>query len=215
MRVRRIPGASEQLQKSPYVIDAPEQYRGHWKQKVQSKMIHIELGMGRGRFIIEMAQKNPQVHYIGIEKYDSILIGALERLENREEPLISNLNFLNVDGERLEDIFEEGEVGRIYLNFSDPWPKERHKKRRLTHHRFLERYLKILSPVGDLHFKTDNKDLFLFSVEEFKSHMWTLNNVTHDLYQSDFLEGNIATEYERRFLSQGKPIFRLEAARPR
>lgn len=214
MRVRKIPDADEQIRKHPKVILAPTDYRGQWKQKLGSQTIHMELGMGRGKFIIEMAQNNPSIQYIGIEKYDSILVGAFERLETMDKNEVDNIHFLNVNGEDLEEIFAKGEIQRIYLNFSDPWPKERHKKRRLTHQRFLDRYVKILDPEGEVHLKTDNESLFLFSLEELKSHGWAVKNVTFDLYQSEFLLGNIATEYENRFVSQGKPIFRLEAMPP-
>ncbi|NLL70091.1 MAG: tRNA (guanosine(46)-N7)-methyltransferase TrmB [Epulopiscium sp.] len=211
MRVRKIPGAIDKIQQHPQVITQPQKYWGCWKQHFENKPIHLEIGMGRGQFLIEMARQNPHIHYIGIEKYDSILIGALDKLEGCTIP---NLSLLNVNGEHILEIFHKSEIQQIYLNFSDPWPKQRHQKRRLTHRNFLEKYAFVLEAEGNVHVKTDNEAFFLFSLEEFEHCDWTLKNINYDLHNSSFASTNVMTEYEQRFLNQGKPIYRLEAKRP-
>ena len=169
MRLRNIPGAKEAIQESKYVVHQPQKQKGRWKQAFASDQpIHIEVGMGKGRFLMDMARLHPEINYVGIEMYDSVLLRALqkrEELENNGETL-SNLLFMCVDASNLPDIFEKEEVSRIYLNFSDPWPKARHGKRRLTSREFLARYDQILKKDGTLEFKTDNRPLFDFSLEE-------------------------------------------------
>ena len=168
--------------------------------------------MGKGKFIIDNAIKNPNINYIGIEKFSSVLVRAIERKEANENDL-SNLVFLRFDAEYIEEVFEKEEVDRIYLNFSDPWPKDRHAKRRLTSKEYFKRYDNILSKEGKVIFKTDNKDLFNFSLEQIEIAGWTLINKTNDLHNSEYVKENIMTEYEERFVKEGIAINRLETMR--
>lgn len=211
MRLRNVPGARETIIESYFSIQEPKTYRGKWEEEFGNKNpIHIEVGMGKGRFILEMAERNPEINYIGIEKYSSVLVRAVEKTEEFEG---KNLRLIRMDAEEIEEVFAPGEVGRIYLNFSDPWPKDRHAKRRLTSTRFLERYHHILVPEGRVIFKTDNRDLFDFSLEQIKEAGWILENCTYDLHNSEFNEGNVMTEYEEKFSAKGNPICRLTAFR--
>ena len=211
MRLRNVPGARETIIENQFSIQQPEQMKGKWHEVFQNDHpIHIEVGMGKGQFIIEMARRNPEVNYIGIEKYSSVLVRAGEKLEDFEQ---DNLRLIRMDAENIEEVFDKDEVDRIYLNFSDPWPKDRHAKRRLTSTRFLERYDNILTPEGRVMFKTDNKDLFDFSLEQVEEAGWILENHTYDLHHSEYNEGNVMTEYEEKFSAKGNPICRLVAYR--
>lgn len=211
MRLRNVPGAREAIIENKFSIQQPEQMKGKWAEVFQNDHpIHIEVGMGKGQFIIEMARRNPEVNYIGIEKYSSVLVRAVEKLEDFEQ---DNLRLIRMDAENIEEVFDKDEVDRIYLNFSDPWPKDRHAKRRLTSTRFLERYDNILTPEGRVMFKTDNKDLFDFSLEQVEEAGWILENHTYDLHHSEYNEGNVMTEYEEKFSAKGNPICRLVAYR--
>ena len=211
MRLRNVPGARETIIENQFSIQQPEQMKGKWAEVFQNyHPIHIEVGMGKGQFIIEMARRNPEVNYIGIEKYSSVLVRAVEKLEDFEQ---DNLRLIRMDAENIEEVFDKDEVDRIYLNFSDPWPKDRHAKRRLTSTRFLERYDNILTPEGRVMFKTDNKDLFDFSLEQVEEAGWILENHTYDLHHSEYNEGNVMTEYEEKFSAKGNPICRLVAYR--
>lgn len=211
MRLRNVPGARETIIENQFSIQQPEQMKGKWAEVFQNDHpIHIEVGMGKGQFIIEMARRNPEVNYIGIEKYSSVLVRAVEKLEDFEQ---DNLRLIRMDAENIEEVFDKDEVDRIYLNFSDPWPKDRHAKRRLTSTRFLERYDNILTPEGRVMFKTDNKDLFDFSLEQVEEAGWILESHTYDLHHSEYNEGNVMTEYEEKFSAQGNPICRLVAYR--
>lgn len=212
MRLRNIRGADEAVKSSIYCIQNPTTNKGKYHNLFNNQNpIHIEIGMGKGRFIMELAKENPSVNYIGIERYTSVLLRALQKME--EQPL-PNLRFLCVDAAELPDIFASNEISRIYLNFSDPWPKDRHAKRRLTSSAFLSRYDKFLSKDGHIEFKTDNQGLFDFSIEEIPASNWKITTCTRNLHQ-DFLlnEGNIMTEYEEKFSSIGNPIFKLIASR--
>jgi tRNA (guanine-N7-)-methyltransferase len=209
MRLRNVPGAREEMAVNKYVVQSPEDNKGRWREFFgNSNPLHIEIGTGKGQFIIKLAEQNPDINYIGIEKFSSVLIRAVEKQEKMELP---NLVFLRFDAEDIEEIFAEGEVDRIYLNFSDPWPKDRHAKRRLTSTRFLARYEKFINPKGYVAFKTDNRALFDFSLEQVQEAGWELRDVTYDLHNSEFNEGNIMTEYEERFSAMGNPICRLVA----
>ena len=173
--------------------------------------IHIEVGMGKGRFIIDMAKLHPEINYIGIEKYSSVLVRAIEKQTIEQLP---NLVFIRMDAEAIENVFEKDEVAYIYLNFSDPWPKDRHARRRLTSVQFLNRYVNFLAADGGLTFKTDNRPLFDYSVETIsETSPWKLKDVTYDLHNSEYAEGNIMTEYEEKFSGKGMPIHRLVAYR--
>ena len=213
MRLRNIQGAKEVIANSSWVVQEPEEKKGNWKAVFgKEQPLHIEVGMGKGRFLMDMAKLHPEINYIGIEMYDSVLLRAVQKAESLEEPL-SNLLFLRMDARDFPEVFEKGEVGRIYLNFSDPWPKDRHAKRRLTSHEFLERYEKILPEEGLVEFKTDNRDLFEFSLEEIRNAPnWTLNAYTYDLHNNEEMNrGNVMTEYEEKFSSVGNPICKLIA----
>ena len=212
MRLRNVPGAREAIAASMYCYETPEEKKGLWYQQFGNQNpIHIEIGMGKGRFITELAMKNPQINYIGIEKYSSVLLRALEKQEELQLP---NLCFIRMDAEDICKIFAPGEVARIYLNFSDPWPKDRHAKRRLTSLQFLARYKQIIHPSGNLEFKTDNTDLFQFSLETAESAPdWNLIAFTHDLHHDPMNEGNIMTEYEEKFSSKGNPIYKYIISR--
>lgn len=208
MRLRNIKGSKEFIAASPYVVQEPEVYKGRWSELFHNEHpLHIEIGMGKGQFIHQLAEQNPEINYIGIEMYSSVLYRALEK---REQSELDNLYFLRFDAKYLCDIFAADEVSRIYLNFSDPWPKDRHAKRRLTSTGFLEIYDQILKKDGYVQFKTDNRDLFDFSVETVnESSCWKIKELTYDLHHSEFLPGNIMTEYESRFVAEGKPICRF------
>lgn len=208
MRLRNIKGSKEFIASSPFVIQTPEEYKGKWSSLFQNdNPIHIEIGMGKGQFIHQLAEQNPDINYIGIEMYSSVLYRALEK---RAEVDLNNLYFLRFDAKYLSNIFDKGEVERIYLNFSDPWPKDRHAKRRLTSNNFLQIYNTVLKKDGFIQFKTDNRDLFDFSVDTVnESSLWHIDEITYDLHNSEFLPGNIMTEYESRFVAEGKPICRF------
>lgn len=212
MRLRNIKGADEAVEKSIYCIQNPQEQKGHWNFLFSNNNpIHIEIGMGKGKFIMELASKNPDINYIGIERYTSVLYRALQKME--AEPLF-NLKFLCLDAKILPEIFSPGEIDKIYLNFSDPWPKERHAKRRLTSGVFLSYYDAVLSPKGSLEFKTDNKDLFTFSMEEIPENGWKINASTTDLHRDISMNReNIMTEYEEKFSAMGNPIYKLIASR--
>lgn len=212
MRLRNIPGADEAIADSPHCIQEPMAEKGRWHLIFGNENpIHIEIGMGKGQFIMQLAKEHPDINYIGIERYSSVLLRALQKMEI--EPL-PNIRFLCMDASIITEVFDEEEVAKIYLNFSDPWPKERHAKRRLTSRQFFERYDKILARNGVVEFKTDNDDLFAFSMEEVAEAGWTLDAHTFDLHHDPVLnEGNVMTEYGEKFSSLGHPIHKLIARR--
>lgn len=208
MRLRKDPRAEQYLQESEMVISNPEEYKGKWHELFgNNKEIHVEFGMGKGGFIIEMAKQNPHINYIGVEKFETVVYKACKKAER--EGTTSNLRYLSYNVADCMEIFEKGEVGRIYLNFSDPWPKNRHANKRLTSYRFLEKYEHILDSEGEINFKTDNKGLFEFSLNQLSESDWKMKNISLDLHASN-MEGNVMTEYEERFSSMGMPIYRLE-----
>ena len=217
MRLRNIPGAQDAILESPYVVQEPQTKKGHWTEVFEKKQpLHIEVGMGKGRFLMDLARLHPENNCVGIEMYDSVLLRALQKREELEEKgeVYSNLFFMRVDARLLPEIFEKGEADKIYLNFSDPWPKARHAKRRLTSREFLARYDKILVPDGKVEFKTDNKDLFEFSLEEVKEAGWNLEAFTFDLHHNEeMVQGNVMTEYEEKFSSMGNPICKMVISR--
>ncbi|MGH2085678.1 tRNA (guanosine(46)-N7)-methyltransferase TrmB [Enterococcus faecium] len=209
MRVRNRPGAAEMLAAHPnFVISDPTLWKGKWNELFENDHpIHIEIGMGKGQFITGMAKVHPEINYIGVEMQVSVVSIALDKLI--EQPL-PNLRLLHVDGSALTEYFADSEVDQIYLNFSDPWPKKRHEKRRLTYKTFLAVDEQILRPNGEIHFKTDNQGLFEYSLASFSQYGMILKQVWLDLHQSQF-EGNIMTEYEEKFSSKGQRIYRVEA----
>ena len=213
MRLRNIRGSKDVIASCPFVVQEPESCRGRWAEIFGNENpIHIEVGMGKGRFLMDMAVLHPEINYVGIEMYDSVLLRAVQKREKLETE-IKNLFFIRMDARQLPEVFAEGEVDRIYLNFSDPWPKDRHAKRRLTSDRFLDVYDKILQPDGIIEFKTDNQDLFRYSLESIPEAGWQVTSHTFDLHHSDMAEGNVMTEYETKFSAEGKPICKLTARR--
>ena len=212
MRLRNITGSREVIAENEFVIHDPEKRRGQWKSVFgNDRPIRLEIGMGKGRFLMTLAAQHPEINYLGIEKYSSVLLRALQKME--EDPL-PNLRFIRMDAEYITDVFAEEEIDRIYLNFSDPWPKDRHAKRRLPSRQFLERYDQILKKDGIIEFKTDNLGLFDFAVEEIAETKWKIDAVTYDLHHDEkMMEGNVMTEYEERFSSQGNPICKYVISR--
>lgn len=212
MRLRNVTGSREVIAESDYVVHEPQQYKGKWKELFGNENpIRIEIGMGKGRFIMDLARMNPQINYIGIEKYSSVLIRGIQKME--QDPL-PNLYFIRMDAEEIVDVFGSEEVEKIYLNFSDPWPKDRHAKRRLPSREFLHRYDEILKKDGNLEFKTDNHDLFQFALEELEPAGWHLDEVTEDLHHDEkMMQGNVMTEYEEKFSSKGNPIYKYVISR--
>lgn len=212
MRLRNIPGAGEAVAGSAFCIQNPKEYKGAWKEFFgNDHPVHLEIGMGKGQFLMALAEASPDINYIGVERYTSVLLRAVQKMD--ENPL-PNVHFLCMDAEILPELFEKGEIERIYLNFSDPWPKERHAKRRLTSSAYLARYEQILSADGCIEFKTDNQDLFTFSLEEIENApAWKLDASTRDLHHDPVLNaGNIMTEYEEKFSGMGNPICKLVAS---
>ena len=207
MRVRNITGSREVIAESPYVVqeELQPQVAGTWHTLFgNNNPIHIEIGMGKGKFIHTMAKLHPDINYVGIEKYSSVLLRAIQKMEEEELP---NLKFLRMDAEDIATVFAPGEVDRIYLNFSDPWPKDRHARRRLPSREFLARYDVILKKEGRIAFKTDNRDLFDFAVEELEPAGWKAEVITYDLHGDEkLMEGNVMTEYEEKFSAMGNPI---------
>lgn len=208
MRLRNIPGSREAIAASEYVVreDVMRDKKGRWHEVFGDRNpLYLEIGMGKGRFITELAQRHPDRNYVGIEKYSSVLLRALKKRGENER--LTNLMFLRMEAEDLTDVFGEGEVAGIYLNFSDPWPKDRHAKRRLPSREFLARYDYVLVPDGRVEFKTDNRTLFGFALAEAEAAGWIAEQYTFDLHHDEeMMRGNIMTEYEERFSAQGNPI---------
>ncbi|HEL1639310.1 tRNA (guanosine(46)-N7)-methyltransferase TrmB [Streptococcus suis] len=209
MRVRNRKGAPELLANNPqYVILNPEDCKGRWTEIFgNDNPIHVEVGSGKGRFVTGMAAQNPDINYIGIDIQLTVLSYALDRVLESGLP---NIKLLQVDGSSLTNYFAPAEIDRLYLNFSDPWPKKRHEKRRLTYKSFLDTYKEILPDKGEIHFKTDNRGLFEYSLASFSQYGMVLNQVWLDLHASDY-EGNVMTEYEEKFSKKGQVIYRVEA----
>lgn len=207
MRLRNVTGSREVIADSRFVVHEPQEYKGKWKEVFgNSRPIHIEIGMGKGRFLMELASLNPEINYIGIEKYSTVLLRAIQKMEETELP---NLKFIRMDAEDICEVFAKDEIAKIYLNFSDPWPKDRHAKRRLPSKEFLARYNEFLVPEGRIEFKTDNMALFDFALEELEPAGWKLEAMTRDLHHDEKLfAGNVMTEYEEKFSSMGNPIYK-------
>ena len=209
MRLRNKPWALDYINEhQDVIIPEPESFKGKWHEVFgNNNPIHIEVGTGKGQFVLGMAKQNPDINYIGIELFDSVIVCALEKIVEAEKP--SNLRLLKVNGEDLQKFFGKGDVSRVYLNFSDPWPKTRHAKRRLTHEGFLAIYESILIDNGEVHFKTDNRGLFEYSLVSMNHYGMKLNYVSLDLHVNE-PEDNVKTEYEEKFSAKGQPIYRLE-----
>ncbi|MCL2254090.1 MAG: tRNA (guanosine(46)-N7)-methyltransferase TrmB [Lachnospiraceae bacterium] len=214
MRLRNVPGSEDFIAKSPYVCTEPNKYQGKWNSYFgNDNPVHIEIGMGKGQFITEMARLNPDVNYIGIEMYSSVMHRAVKKLEQMTVRF-NNLALLCMDARRLSDVFANDEVMRIYLNFSDPWPKARHARRRITSRNFLAIYDNILDKDGHIEFKTDNQSLFTFSLEELEAAGWRTGAVSHDLHNDVMMcSGNVMTEYEEKFSALGNLIYKYVICR--
>ena len=207
MRLRNVTGSREAIAESRFVVHEPATQKGRWSEVFGNEHpIHIEIGMGKGRFMMDLAAANPDINYIGIEKYSTVLLRAVQKMEVQE---LANLRLVRMEAEEICEVFGKGEVARIFLNFSDPWPKDRHAKRRLPSRQFLARYHEILAADGRIEFKTDNVDLFDFALEEVAAAGWKIEAVTRDLHHDErMLAGNVMTKYEEKFSSMGNPIYK-------
>ena len=211
MRLRHISGSEDFVSSSRFVIQNKEDYKGLFSEKLfrNEHPLSLEIGMGKGKFIYEMAKRDSERNFIGIERYDSVLLKAIKRREKEEESgtVLNNLYYMSMDARLLTEIFSSGEIDTIYLNFSDPWPKKRQANRRLTSPVFLKLYEKVLSTDGHIEFKTDNRDLFDYSLESFQENGWKILAKSFDLHHDERLsKGNIMTEYEEKFSAKGNPI---------
>lgn len=207
MRLKNVRNASKIIDLSAYVIKSPSELKGHWKSIFNNdNPIDVEIGMGKGDFIIGMAKRNPNVNYVGIEMFDSVIVRAVQKLE---EERLSNVRLIRMDAYLIDEVFKS-EVNSIYLNFSDPWPKKRHAKRRLTSHLFLQKYDLIFKDDKKIIQKTDNIDLFSYSLTSLSTYGYTLKDVTLDLHNGNYPD-NVMSEYEKRFCDEGIRICRLEA----
>jgi len=210
MRLRNIPGAEAALAEYPTFVQNPVSFKGKWHERFgNNNPIHVEIGCGKGRFINTLAALHPDINFIAVELKAEVVLRAVQRTEYREIP---NLAFVQYNAAMLTDLFADHEITRLYLNFSDPWPKTRHAKRRLTYSSFLQTYRQVLMPDGEIHLKTDNEKLFEFSLNQFAAERFQLRNITFDLHQSKQAADNVMTEYEERFSSRGQRIYRVEAA---
>jgi len=208
MRLKNVPYAKEKIKESSYVIQDPTSYSGKFEKIFNNdNPIHIEIGMGKGDFIIGKALKYPNINFIGVEKYDSVLVRAIEKLENLE---LSNLRLIRMDAIGIEEVFNK-EIDTLYLNFSDPWPKNKHEDRRLTSTLFLKRYDNIFKNNCHIIQKTDNKDLFAFSIKSLNNYGYKINDISFDLHNTDRVIDNIETEYEKKFRLKGMPIYFIDA----
>ena len=205
MRLRNVKGASKKIEQSPYIINNYKDYKGNFSSLfLNNNPINIEIGMGKGLFIINMAKNNPDINYIGIEKFDSVMVRAIEKLESENIP---NLKLIKMDAEKVDEIFNQ-EIDKVYLNFSDPWPKDRHEKRRLTSKIFLNKYDKIFKSLKNIVFKTDNRKLFEYSLKSFTDYGYQIKTISLDLHNDEI--PNVETEYEIKFSSKGYPIYMVD-----
>jgi len=218
MRLRGRKSSREDLERqSDLIVFEPRKLKGRWNEFFgNDHPIHIECGMGKGQFISRWSVNNPDVNYIGMDMYDELLSRGSEKARalwknERNSEEVPNLALVRGDVDFLEDMFEAGELERVYLNFSDPWPKAKHAKRRLTHPRFLMKYKNVLNEIGEVHFKTDSLSLFEFSLNSFSDVELQMRSISLDLHRDGVREDLVLTEYEAKFIGQGKPIYRLEA----
>ena len=209
MRLRNVKGAKEIIDNSPYIIKNPNDYRGNYQKIFENNNpIHIEIGMGKGDFIIENAKKYPNINFIGIEKFDSVIVRAVQKLENEEIP---NLKLIKIDANEIDDVFDK-EISVIYLNFSDPWPKARHAKRRLSSEIFLDKYDSVFIDKKRIIMKTDNRKLFEYSIKSFTDYGYKIEDISLNLYEDD-IKNNIPTEYETRFHNRGCLIYKVDVSK--
>lgn len=223
MRIRYKKNTSEILEASDYTVSDPTALKGHWRENYgeeadiyPKRRLELEIGCGRGRFLCDMAQLHPNTYFIGDERVRTILARASEciRLSLEGSEALENVRLIDTDALELGEVFEDGEIDRIHLNFSDPWPKKKHAKRRLTSERFLPVYARLLKNGGDLVMKTDNDDLFAFTLETMAAQGWRIVETTDDLHHSPLKGANVMTEYEKNFSSRGKNIHYLKALPP-
>ena len=209
MRLRNVKNAKEQIESSSYILLEPKEFRGNFRKLFDNdNPIYIEIGMGKGQFIINNALKYPDINFIGIEKYDSVIVRAIQKIGNMDIP---NLKLIRMDALEINDVFDK-EIDRIYLNFSDPWPKDRHEHRRLSSIKFLEKYDLIFKDIKNIVMKTDNRKLFEFSIRSFNNYGYKIEDISLDLYNDDH-ELNIPTEYEDRFVSRGQVIYMIDVTK--
>ena len=209
MRLKNVRGAKEIIENSKYIIKNPLDYKENFKTLFEKEgKLEIEIGMGKGDFIIGKAMQNPDINYIGIEKFDSVIVRAIQKLENVALP---NLKLIRMDALEIDNVFSK-EIDTIYLNFSDPWPKNRHSNRRLTSKIFLEKYEKIFKGTPCIIQKTDNRKLFEYSLISFVENNYKIEEISLDLYKDD-IKDNVATEYEKRFVSLGERIYMIKVTR--
>jgi len=208
VRLKNVKGAKEIIESSPYIIKEPWKYKGKYDELFGNKnKICLEIGMGKGDFIINMALKNKDINYIGIEMFDSVIVRAVQKLDSLDIP---NLKLIRFDATDIEDIMEK-DIDTLYLNFSDPWPKNRNEKRRLTSERFLNRYDKIFKKDRHIIQKTDNRKLFEFSLMSYVNHGYIIKDISLDLHSDDY--DNVMTEYEKRFVERGLKIYMVEVVK--
>lgn len=207
MRMRKKKNGTQRMEACARIhIQNPSEMKGNWQELAKGKELYAEIGCGKGRFILETAKRNPDKFFVGFEKIADVIVLAMEKVMNEE---LENVVFVCDDAERITEIFDESELDGLYLNFSDPWPKKRHAKRRLTFVTFLEKYKQIIKNGGKIFFKTDNRPLFDFSLEQFEEAKIPLSDVTFDLHNSEYEKDNVHTEYEDNFSAKGFSINRL------
>ena len=209
MRLRKVKNAQNIIDESQYIIKKPEIYKGNYKNVFENdNPIYIEVGMGKGDFIIENALKSPEINFIGIEKFDSVMVRAVQKLEEYDIP---NLKLIKIDALNIDNIFDK-EISCLYLNFSDPWPKKRHTNRRLTSNVFLNKYDLIFKNTKKIIMKTDNRHLFEYSIKSLTDYGYKINDISLDLHSDNKLD-NIETEYEKKFVSKGMVIYYIEVTK--
>lgn len=209
MRLRNVKNAKQIIEASKYAITNPKEHRGHYRQLFENTSpIHLEIGMGKGSFILGNALAYPNINYIGLEKFDSVLVRAINKIDQHE---LSNLRLMSADATYIDEIFDH-EIDTVYLNFSDPWPKERHRDRRLTSKLFLEKYDHIFTSVPNIIMKTDNRHLFEYSLISLVEFGYNIEAISLDLYKED-ISKNIQTEYEKRFSDKGETIYYLKVSK--
>ncbi|AVQ46053.1 tRNA (guanosine(46)-N7)-methyltransferase TrmB [Clostridium botulinum] len=214
MRLRKKWWARPEIEASDKFAYEPKDLKGKWNKEFNNNNeIHLELGCGRGGFISQLVEKNKDINYVGIDLKDEVIVYAIRKVEKKEEEVkrkLKNIKFITMNIMGIAEVFDEDEISKIYINFCNPWPKERHNKRRLTHTKLLTEYKKFLKPNTEIWFKTDDKELFEDSQEYFKESGFNIEYITYDLHNSDFKE-NIKTEYETKFESMGMKIMFLRA----